>query len=169
MKRRKGKFAKESVNSMEYAEQYYKKNEKKIKRLMPYIEDVNDFKTTVDLEMFAPKTFSSKTVAKQKMDEFLMEKSGVDMTKLKAKRQAFKINGEEFGFNKLQQLNKKIGDFREAEFSISNTETVTGYYDIKYKEDKNKEEEAILARVLISEPGDSPYEIYKFVSRSYLG
>ena len=171
MKRRKGKFVKESVTSMEYAEQYYRKNEKKIKKVMPYIEDVEDFKTTVDLEMFAPKTFSSKTVAKQKMDEFLMEKSGVDMTKLKAKRQAFKINGEEFRFDKLQQLNKRIGDFREAEFSISNTETVTGYYDIKYKEDKNKEEEveeAILARVLISEPGDSPYEVYKFVSRRYL-
>ena len=66
MKRKKGKFVKESVNSMEYAEQYYKKNEKKIKRLMPYIEDAKDFKTTVDLEMFAPKTFSSKTVAKNR-------------------------------------------------------------------------------------------------------
>lgn len=163
MKRKKGKFVKESINSEVYAEQYYRKNEEKIKRLMPYVEDVEDFKTIVDLEMFAPKTFSSKTTAKQKMEEFLMEKAGVDMTKLKAKRQAFKINGEEFGFDKLQQLNKKIGDFRDAEFSINNTETVTGYYDIK------NNEETILARVLISEPGDSPYEIYKFVSRSYLG
>lgn len=168
MKRKKGKFVKESINSEVYAEQYYKKNEKKIKKVMPYIEDIKDFKAAVELDMFAPKTFSSKTIAKEKMDDFLKEKSGVDMTKLKAKRQAFKINGEEFGFDKLQQLNKKIGDFREAEFSISDTETVTGYYDIKYKEDENKEE-AILAKVLISEPGDSPYEIYKFVSRSYLG
>lgn len=163
MKRKKGKFVKESISSMTYAEQYYKKNEKKIKKVIPYVEDVEDFKTIVDLEMFAPKTFASRTIAKKQMEEFLMEKAGVDMTKLNAKRQAFRINGEEFGFDKLQKLNKKIGDFREAEFSISNTETVTGYYDIK------NNEEAILAKVLISEPGDSPYEVYKFVSRSYLG
>lgn len=163
MKRRRGKFIKEAINSMDYAEQYYRKNEAKIKRLMPYVEDVEDFKTIVDLDMFAPKTFTSKTTAKKQMDEFLMEKAGVDMTKLKAKRQAFNTNGEEFGFNKIQQLNKKIGDFRDIEFSISDTETVTGYYDIKNNEN------AILARVLISEPGESPYEIYKFVSRSYLG
>ncbi|MBO7714037.1 MAG: hypothetical protein J6S85_10735 [Methanobrevibacter sp.] len=163
MKRRKGKFVKESISSMDYAEQYYRKNKDKIKRLMPYIEDVNDFKLAVELDMFAPKTFSSKTTAKKQMDEFLMEKSGVDMTKLKAKRQAFNENGEEFGFTKIQQLNKKIGDFTESEFSISDYETVTGYYDIK------NNSSAILARVLINEPGESPYEIYKFVSRSYLG
>ena len=168
MKRKKGKFVKEPINSKVYAEQYYIKNKEKIKKVMPYVEDVEDFKTTVELEMFAPKIFPSRTKAKKQMDEFLMEKAGVDMTKLKAKRQAFGYNGEEFGFTKMQQLNKKIGDFREAEFSISDTETVTGYYDIKYKEDENKEE-AILAKVLISESGDSPYEVYKFVSRSYLG
>lgn len=163
MKRKKGKFVKESIKSEVYAEQYYIKNEDKIKKVMPQVEDVEDFKTTVELEMFAPKIFSSRTIAKKQMDEFLMEKAGVDMTKLNAKRQAFKINGEEFGFDKLQKLNKKIGDFSEAEFSISNTETVTGYYDIK------NNEEAILAKVLINGSGDSPYEVYKFVSRSYLG
>ena len=163
MKRKKGKFVKESINSEVYAEQYYKKNEKKIKKVMPYIEDINDFKAAVELDMFAPKTFSSKTIAKQKMDDFLKEKSGVDMTKIRAKRQAFEVNGEEFGFTKIQQLNKKIGNFNEASISISNTETVTGYYDIK------NNESTILASVLINESGDSPYEIYKFVSRSYLG
>lgn len=163
MKRKQGKFVKEPVNSEVYAEQYYYKNKAKIQKIMPYIEDVNDFKAAVELDMFAPKTFSSKTIAKQKMDDFLKEKSGVDMTKIKAKRQAFEVNGEEFGFTKIQQLNKKIGDFNEASISISDTETVTGYYDIK--NDNN----VILASVLINEPGESPYEIYKFVSRSYLG
>ena len=163
MKRKKGRFAKESVNSMEYAEQYYRKNEEKIKRLMPYVEDVEDFKTIVDLDMFAPKAFSSKTTAKKQMDEFLMEKAGVDMTKLNAKRQAFRINGEEFGFTKLQQLNKKIGDFKDIEFSINDRETVAGYYEIK------NNDSVVLAKVFVTEPGESPYEIYKFVSRSYLG
>lgn len=163
MKRKKGKFVKESINAKVYAEQYYIKNEDKIKKVMPYVEDVKDFKTIVELEMFAPKIFSSKTIAKKQMDEFLMEKAGVDMTKLKAKRQAFRINGEEFGFTKMQQLNKKIGDFKNIEFSINDRETVTGYYDIK------NNESTILASVLINESGESPYEIYKFVSRSYLG
>ena len=110
MKRKKGKFIKESVRSADYAEQYYKKNEEKIRRIMPYIEDVNDFKMAVKYRMGAPEKFSSKRVAREKMDDFIKEVSGVDMDKLRAKRQAFNINGEEFGFIKIQQLNKKVGD-----------------------------------------------------------
>lgn len=162
MKRKKGKFIKESISSMDYAEQYYRKNEEKIKRLMPYIEDVNDFKMVVKYRMDAPEKFSSKTIAKDKMDDFIREASGVDMDKLHAKRQAFNINGEEFGFSKIQQLNKKIGDYNDMEFEISDTEKVVGYYDIKNSN-------AILAQVEIKEPNSSPYFVYKFVSRSYLG
>lgn len=162
MKRRKGKFIKESISSMDYAEQYYRKNEKKIKRLMPYIEDVNDFKMSVKYRMDAPEKFSSKTVAKEKMDDFIKEVSGVDMTKLRAKRQAFGYNGEEFGFTKMQQLNKKIGDYNDMEFKINDTEKVIGYYDVKNSN-------AVLAQVEVKEPDSSPYFVYKFVSRSYLG
>lgn len=162
MKRRKGKFIKESISSMDYAEQYYRKNEEKIKRLMPFVSDITDFKMAVKYRMDAPEKFSSKTIAKDKMDDFLRQASGVDMDKLHAKRQAFNINGEEFGFSKIQQLNKKIGDYNDMEFEISDTEKVVGYYDVKNSN-------VILAQVEIKEPNSSPYFVYKFVSRSYLG
>ena len=161
MKRRKGKFIKESISSMDYAEQYYRKNEQKIKTIMPYVEDVEDFKMVVEYRMFAPAKFSSKKIAKQKMDDFMKEISGVDMDKLKAKREAFNYNGPEFGFDKIQKLNKKIGDYSDFEKQLTETEKLVGYYEIKNSD-------AILAQLEIHEPGQSPYYVYRFVSRSAL-
>lgn len=160
MKRnRQGRFTKEPVSSMNYAEEYYNKYEKKIKRAYPDVEDLADFKAKVEFDMFAPKTFSSKRVAKQKMDDALYRAAGGDLEALKAKREAWNINGRNY-FSKVQQLNKKIGDFVDiTETSISDTETVVGYYELK------NEEDIIIGKVRIQEPGQSPYEVYKFINR----
>lgn len=160
MKRnRQGRFTKEPISSERFAEEYYRKYERKIKRAYPDVEDLADFKAKVEFDMFAPKTFSSRRVAKQKMDDALYRAAGGDLEALKAKREAWNINGRSY-FSKVQQLNNKVGSFIDiTETSISETETVVGYYELK------NEENIIIGKIRIQEPGQSPYEIYKFISR----
>ena len=149
-------------DARDYAENYYKKHQQSIDKILDGKTTRNKKDVFIDLvdDLFGQNRskYTSKKTLNEGIRGILNELQGIDPRLNEIKKEA--LNREEAGFKDLRKLNKRVS---YQEIAYSGPDNIIGYYDIK------DSDYVIVHKLDYTFSSKSPTNIYEYVTRINAG